>query len=197
MSFTMKPTALFKLILTTISFFISLSSVFAQPLPSKINPAPSSLEVNVLWPFLPGGISEFRYLVPISNINHRSYLGELVLGVYSDFASKIVRDSSYGKVSYYAFKIGYRQFFTQGWHAEMTTNIGWRSEVDRPGAADNKIEGVAARLWTFVGYQHNFCKIFYSNFRVGLGNHLYRSDSYAETEKRNVFGLDVNLGVNF
>ncbi|MFN3697720.1 MAG: hypothetical protein ACK4VO_09795 [Pseudobdellovibrio sp.] len=188
----------FKLFLGLVITYLSLLSSTAQAGDAKLaTTANSSLEVNVLWPFLPGGISEFRYLKPIYNTSERSNVGSLVLGLYSDFASQIVRDSEYGKVSLYALKLGYRQYFYDGWHIELTTNLGRRKEVDRPQATDKNIEGFSARLWTLAGYQYDISKLFYTNFRAGIGNHLYRSDSYAETEKKTVIGFDINLGVNF
>lgn len=171
---------------------IILVSSFAIPASAR-----SSLEVNVLWPFLPGGISEFRYLMPIVNEQDRNMHGDLVLGVYSDYASKIVRDSEYGKVSSYAIKLGYRQYFTAGWHWESIANIGWREEINRPGSSNQKITGVAIRWWNMLGYQYNLSPIFYINFRGGFGTHLYRSDDYESTEKKNVIGFDTNIGVNF
>jgi hypothetical protein len=157
---------------------------------------PSSLETNVLWPFFPGGISEIRYLKPIVNsqsVNH----GDLLLGLYSDFASKVVRDSKYGKVTLYALKLGYRQYFAQGWQAELAVNAGWREEKDRPGVEDHLIEGIAVRTWLMVGYQHDFSEMIYINTRAGIGVHSYRSDAYADTEKKLVPGVDVNVGIYF
>src|SRR5712692_1583162 len=47
-------------------------------------------EVNVLWPFFPGGINELRLLVPVVRSDRASGRGEAVLGLYSDFASRLV-----------------------------------------------------------------------------------------------------------
>jgi hypothetical protein len=148
------------------------------------------VETNVLWPFFPGGISEFRLLVPITGS------GELVLGVYSDYASRVVRDETYGKVANYSAKLGWRQMLYRGFHVETTLNAGWRHEEERP--PDNiTVDGFQIRIWGLAGYQHAFSRHFYGNVRGGLGVHVYRSDELAHLEKKLVPGADVNLGVRF
>src|SRR5437879_4901703 len=87
-------------------------------------------EVNVLWPFVPGGISEFRLLIPVleGQGTAQDGRGDIVLGLYSDFASRLVRPPEAGKVAYYAGKLGYRQTWAYGLQLEPSLNIGWRSE---------------------------------------------------------------------
>lgn len=153
-----------------------------------------SVEINLLWPIFPGGISEFRYLMPLAETMDA---GDLVLGVYSDFANQVVRDQTYGKVALYAVKFGYRLSFMKNWQWESVMNIGYRKETDRPNTIDNRIEGASVRWWNLVGYQFNLNENYYINSRLGLGSHVYRSDDYASTEKKNVLGLDLNLGFRF
>lgn len=184
-----------KIIILQVALLI-MPFMTAQAVPVTQKERPSSIETNVLWPFFPGGISEIRYLKPILN-SHSANHGDLLLGLYSDFASKFVRDSKYGKVSLYALKLGYRQYFAHGWQVELAINAGWREEKDRPGAADHVIEGIAVRTWLMLGYQYDFTDVVYINTRAGVGVHSYRSDAYEETEKKIVPGFDVNIGFYF
>lgn len=158
-----------------------------------------SVEVNALWPIFPGGISEFKYLIPVgkNSSSNSNTGGKLILGLYSDYASKVVRNDDYGKVVLLAFKLGYRHYLMSGWHAEIANNLGWRQEKNRPGAGTPVIEGWSSRLWVMAGYEQNLTSIFYINYRLGAGVHLYRSDEYADTEKKLVVGGDINLGVRF
>lgn len=153
------------------------------------------LELNVLWPFFPGGITELRLLVPVLRPRDDDFRGELVVGTYADFASRVVRDEGDGKVRTLAAKLGYRQFFVHGTHLEVSANLGWRNEVQRPDGAS--YDAFHARVWLLGGYQHDFSPRFYGNARAALGVHLYRSDRFAAEEKKIVPGADLNLGVRF
>jgi hypothetical protein len=133
-------------------------------------------EVNILWPFFPGGISEFRLLVPLWG-EAESLRTDAVIGLYSDFASRVVRDHKDGKVRNLSAKLGLRQFFWQGIHAEASVNLGWRNEVERPDG--ESYHAFQARLWLYAGYQHD------------------RSDRFASEERPFVMGGDLNLGVHF
>jgi hypothetical protein len=159
------------------------------------------LETNVLWPFFPGGIFELRLMVPVLETDRRDWRGEVVIGAYSDFASRIIRGDESGKVVNLSAKLGYRQFFVYGLHVEVTANVGWRHESDRPPAGTQSfpanIDGFQTRLWTLAGYQHEFSSAFYANARVGMSVNVYRSDAYASLEKVAVPGGDLNLGVRF
>jgi hypothetical protein len=154
------------------------------------------LEVNVLWPFFPGGISELRLMVPVVRTDRADFRGELVLGAYSDFATRVVRHSDAGKVAALAGKLGWRQFLVSGLHVEVSANLGWRHESERPPDGVT-IDGFAIRLWMLAGYQHEFSRVFYGNVRGGLGVHVYRSDAYASLERKLAPGADLNLGVRF
>jgi hypothetical protein len=154
------------------------------------------LEVNVLWPFFPGGISELRVVVPVLRRDERSFHGGLVVGAYSDFASRVVRDDSYGKVANLSGKLGWRQYLVKGLHVELSANLGWRHEEHRP-PDDVTVDGFQIRLWTLAGYEHALTPRFYVNARGGLGIHVYRSDELAHLEKKLVPGGDLNLGVRF
>jgi hypothetical protein len=154
------------------------------------------LEVNVLWPFFPGGISELRVIVPVLRRDERAFHGGLVVGAYSDFASRVVRDDSYGKVANLSGKLGWRQYLISGLHVEVSANLGWRHEEHRP-PDDVIVDGFQIRLWTLAGYEHALSPRFYVNARGGLGIHVYRSDELAHLEKKLVPGGDLNLGVRF
>ncbi|HEY5937011.1 MAG TPA: hypothetical protein VIU61_20315 [Kofleriaceae bacterium] len=154
------------------------------------------LEVNVLWPFFPGGISELRVVVPVVRRDERSFHGALVVGAYSDFASRVVRDDSYGKVANLSGKLGWRQYLIAGLHAEVSANLGWRHEEHRP-PDDITVDGFQIRLWMLAGYEHALSSRFYVNARGGVGVHVYRSDELAHLEKKLVGGADLNLGVRF
>lgn len=155
-------------------------------------------EVNALWPFFPGGISEFRLIVPVlpGQGERQDGRGDLVVGLYSDFASRVVRSPEAGKVAYYALKLGYRQSLAYGLQLEPSVNLGWRSESEHLGDG-TPFAGFISRFWLLGGYQHDFDERFYANFRSGFGLHLYRSDAFAAEERLFVPALDINLGVRF
>lgn len=149
-----------------------------------------AFEVNVLWPFFPGGFSDFKLLVPTVA------RGELVVGLHSDFGWRNSRKADAGKVAVLATKLGYRQFIVGGLHVDATVNLGWRQERDNPfdGTTLNAFVG---RLWTFAGYQHALSDRWYVNARGGVGVHLWRTDKFGDKERHLVPGGDVNLGVRF
>lgn len=161
----------------------------------EAEPGRLGFEVNVLWPFFPGGISEFRLLVPILEPESGDFRGELVLGTYADFAHRIVREKDAAKTGVLAAKLGYRQFAVYGLHLEATVNAGWRRETDRPDGVT--FDAFQARLWLLGGWQYEVTRDFYFNVRGGLGTHLYRSDRFADEERIFVAGADLNLGVRF
>jgi hypothetical protein len=155
-----------------------------------------SLEVNVLWPFFPGGISELRFLVPVVRPHEDTMRGAIMVGLYSDFASRVVRDETHGKVANLSGKLGWRQYLIAGLHLEVGVNAGWRHEAMRP-PNNETFDGFQIRLWTLAGYEHQLSSRFYANVRAALGIHLYRTGPYAEMEKKLAPGADLNLGVRF
>jgi hypothetical protein len=156
-------------------------------------PAPA-FEVNVLWPFFPGGISELKLVLPAVHRTERDWRGDLVLGLHSDFATRIVRPSDqYGRVSILATKLGYRQFLLSGLHLEAAVNAGWRHEENNVWDGTT-IDGFSARLWVMAGYQHDLGSRAYFNVRGGIGPHLVRTGPFAEKERKMTGGGDVNLG---
>lgn len=161
--------------------------------PEPLGPA---FEVNVLWPFFPGGLAEMKVLVPIVNADRDTFRGELVTGLYSDFAWRIVREGNYGKVAILAAKIGYRQFIAYGFHVEVTANLGWRQERDNP-YDHTTLNGFTGRLWPMAGWQVDLVPSIYLNIRGGPGIHLFRTDRYADKERVLTGGADVNLGFRF
>lgn len=154
-----------------------------------------ALETNVLWPFFPGGISEFRLMLPVLASDQEDFRGELVLGTYADFAHRVVRKPGAAKTGVLAAKLGYRQFLISGIHVEATANIGWRRETERAdGVTFDALQG---RLWLMAGWQWELSRAFYFNTRAGFGTHLFRTDRFADEERIFVAGADLNLGVRF
>lgn len=158
--------------------------------------AEAAFEVNVLWPFFPGGITELKVMLPIVNTDTKDWRGELLLGTYADYAWRVVRDSDAGKVSYYAAKIGYRQFLVSGWHLEAVTNLGWRHEEQNPHNGTD-LDGFAGRLFLWGGWQTDLSESVYANARAGAGIHLFRTDRFARFEEKLVPAVDLNLGFRF
>jgi hypothetical protein len=165
-----------------------------------VHPRHVALEINLLWPILPG-IFEARLMIPVLRTNQRDWRGEIVTGAYADYASWVIRDSASGKVRSLMGKLGYRQFFVSGLHLEVTANMGWRHEEDRPSSGPTvypkNIDAFQTRLWVLAGYQYELSRILYANARGGISLNVYRSDAYAYLEKQVVPGVDVNFGVRF
>jgi hypothetical protein len=155
-----------------------------------------AFEVNVLWPFFPGGLTELKVLVPLLRPD-RPGRGELVVGLHSDFATRFVRAGDrYGKVSILAAKMGWRQFLAAGLHLDATVNAGWRHEVHNVWDGTT-LDAFSARLWLMAGWQHDFNPRVYANARGGAGLHLVRTDRWAEKERKLVPAGDMNLGFRF
>jgi hypothetical protein len=154
-----------------------------------------AFEVNVLWPFFPGGLTELKVLVPVVRADRLG--GDLVLGLHSDFATRFVRpDERYGKVAILAAKVGYRQFLLSGLHLEATVNAGWRHETHNVWDGGT-LDAFSARLWLMGGYQHELGSRVYANARAGAGVHLLRTDRFAAKERKLVPAADVNVGFRF
>jgi hypothetical protein len=182
--------------------FLALTSfsttALAEPPPASVtepSTAPTAaFEVNVLWPFFPGGVSELKLILPAVRRTERDWRGDLVLGLHSDFATRIVRPSDqYGRVSILSAKLGYRQFLRWGLHLEATVNAGWRHEENNVWDGTT-IDGFNARLWLMAGYQHDLGSRAYFNIRGGIGPHLVRTGPFADKERKLTGGGDVNLG---
>jgi hypothetical protein len=197
--------------------FLSVAAVFSSPsvaaaqtpppsegacalAPSEVHPRGVGLEVNVLWPVLPG-IFEARLMIPVLRSHERDWRGEIVTGVYADYANWFVRGDESGKVRNLSGKIGYRQFLLYGLHAEISANVGWRHESGRPPSASTvyppEIDGFQTRLWILAGYQIELSQAVYANARGGISLNVYRSDAYAYLERNLVPGGDVNVGFRF
>ena len=145
-------------------------------------------EVNVLWPFFPGGIAEFKALVPIRS------RGEALIGLNSDFKQRKRFDK--GRVRIFGLKIGYRQYLWRGLHAEAALNFAWRREHNRP-TTGRRHHNFVISSWGMVGYQIDLGSHFYANGRGGVGHISYRSSDWPNQEK-GIFGVgDVNFGVYF
>src|SRR5688572_1682773 len=70
------------LILTSLSTIALAQSdpVVAEQMPGGPSTA---FEVNILWPFFPGGVSELKLIVPALRRAERDWRGDLVLGLHS------------------------------------------------------------------------------------------------------------------
>jgi hypothetical protein len=182
--------------------FVAALVALASPSTARADPAESATgpeqplsvlrpaaEVNVLWPFI--GISEMKVLVPL--FGGRDFRGELLTGVYLDYA-QIVRTDK-GKTFIIAPMIGYRQFFAYGIHAELALDIGWRHETGHPGDGAT-LDDAYVRAWPMAGYQLELSPRFYVNARAGAGLLVYRQTHYDE-EKKVSPGGDVNVGARF
>lgn len=150
-----------------------------------------AFEVNVLWPFFPGGMSELKLLFPV--VQAREQHGELLFGLHSDFGWRFVREKNAGNVAFLAGKLGYRQFFIAGLHAEVSVNAGHRQQRNNPYDGST-LNSFAGRLWGLVGYQWTLNETVYLNARGGGGLHLFRTDRFASTERTFAPAGDVNLG---
>jgi hypothetical protein len=172
-----------------------LSSLEIEPREYERTPA---FEVNVLWPFFPGGLVDLKALVPIVRTDRPNFQGELIAGLHSDFSwGPVSRPvDKYGKVSILAAKVGYRQFFVAGLHVEISVNVGWRHE-EKNIHDGGRLDAFIGRSWWFAGYQHEFSRKMYANIRGGGGLHLFRTDRFGDTERVFVPAGDVNLGVRF
>lgn len=164
--------------------------------PFADHPHAPALEVNILWPFYPGGLVDLRVMVPVLRTARRDFRGELVLGLHSDFAWRSLRAPDAGKVAFLGVKLGYRQFLAYGLHIEASLNTGWRQEVDNPHD-HTTLDAFTGRLWLLGGWQYEFSRQVYANLRGGAGIHLYRTDRFASFERVLAVGGDLNLGVRF
>lgn len=154
-------------------------------------PARAGVEVNVLWPFYPGGMFDARVTLP-----GLTSTGLVVLGARSDY-NQSLRDDEGQSFQLYA-KLGYRQFFTRGLHAEIVTETGWDHLAHGPGAMfDRSEDGLAVVLWAFAGYQRPLGDRFYANARVGTGYMAYHSNEWPGIVRGPVPAADINLGVTF
>lgn len=151
-----------------------------------------SAETNILWPFYPGGIAEFKVLVPVVGVG--SQRGELLTGLHSDFMQRQRLDK--GKVNILALKFGYRQYLWRGLHAELSANLGWRSEHQRPSTGESHDDFVIS-TWGLAGYQLALTNRFYVNTRAGVGYIAYRSTGWPGQRDGVFFASDLNLGVHF
>lgn len=157
----------------------------------------TAFETNLLWPFFPGGYTDFKVVVPAVRTDRHAFRGEAIVGLSSDFASRIARDDSYGKVAILCLKLGWRQFIAYGLHVEATVNTGWREERANPRDGTT-LESFVARLWLAAGWQLDLTPRVYLNLRGVLGIHLFRmGDKYADTERLLAGGADLNLGIRF
>lgn len=196
MSTMMSTRVTLALLLVSSLAILPRSSRAEEALPRAPAPPGPAVEVNVLWPFFPGGLTDLKVLVPVVRPGAQDLRGELVLGAHSDFGWRSARDDTSGKVAILAAKVGYRQFFAYGLHLDVTANLGWRQERDNP-YDHTTLDGAVGRLWSFFGIQHALSDRFYVNARGGVGVHLFRTDRFADKERLLIPAGDVNFGVRF
>lgn len=153
---------------------------------TRLEPA---FEFNVLWPFFPGGFTDFKFMLPTFA------QGEAIFGLHSDFGWR-AREKDAGKVAVLAAKLGYRQFIFDGIHLDTTVNVGWRQERDNPYDGTT-LNGFVGRFWGFGGYQYDLSEQWYVNARGGVGIHLWRTDKFSEKERVFIPAGDINVGVRF
>lgn len=191
--------------LTLIATSISFSCLMAHPAFADVTPtqtAPLSrptqpphprlepaFEFNVLWPFFPGGFTDFKFMLPTFA------RGEAIFGLHSDFSWR-AREKEAGKVAVLAAKLGYRQFIFDGIHLDASVNVGWRQERDNPYDGTT-LNGFVGRFWGFGGYQYDLSDQWYVNARGGMGIHLWRSDKFNAKEREFIPAGDINVGVRF
>lgn len=156
----------------------------------------AAVEINVLWPFFPGGLTDLKVVLPAYRATERDWRGEVIVGLHSDFGWRSIREPDAGRVAFLGVKLGFRQFFVYGLHLDLSVNAGWRHEENNPydGQTINAFQG---RLWTMAGYQYDFTDTFYANIRGGIGVHLWRTDRFADKEKIIGGAGDVNIGFRF
>lgn len=156
-----------------------------------------AFEVNVLWPFFPGGQSDLKVLVPVLRAEEKTFGGQALVGLHSDFNWGLIRPADqYGKVFLLAVKLGWRQFFAFGFHLDVLVHVGWRHE-ERNVYDGGTLDGLTGRLWALAGWQYEFNSRVYANVRGGGGLHLFRTDRFGDKEKVFAPAGDVNLGFKF
>lgn len=187
-----------------VSAFTMTPVVYAQDNPAEEvvgawedYPRHAAFEVNVLWPFFPGGMVDLKLVIPTLLPDEGNFRGEAIVGLHSDFGWRTVRPpDEYGQVAFIGLKLGWRQFVGYGFHVDATLNAGWRHEVNNPRDGE-VIHSFQGRLWLFAGWQYEFTRQFYANVRGGIGVHLFRSDRFANEERILAPAGDLNLGFRF
>jgi hypothetical protein len=163
------------------------------PTPERVAPGTrTSAEVNVLWPFFPGGISELRMLLPLLSAGEQS--GQAMLGLHSDFSQLFRSDQP--KVFVLAAQPGYRQFFWRGLHAELHANLGY-AHAEAQGAGDRVHHAFVVSLWGMAGYQFDIGARYYLSARGGVGWIAYTSNPWPNATKGFLPVGDANFGVVF
>jgi hypothetical protein len=157
-----------------------------------------AFEVNLLWPFFPGGLEDLKVLFPVVRADQPDWGGELVSGLSSDFSfgplSRPV--TQYGKVGLLTARVGYRQFLAYGLQLEASVNLGWRHEAENVHDGTT-LDGAYGRLWLFAGWQYDLTRRVYLNLRGDAGIILFRTDRYGYTERQFIPAAEINLGVRF
>lgn len=143
-------------------------------------------EANVMWPFMPGGIAEFRFTRTVANLGGNAT--EVIGGLHSDFSQRYRKDQP--KVFVLASTFGVRQFLWRGLHVELHANVGW-------GHAEPDFDRLASSAWVFAGWRFDFGSRFYALARGGVG---YVFPMHAPWPNATTGALpvgDLHLGVRF
>ncbi len=178
-----------KILLVTSLLILAPKVILAETEPAADNAGRAlALETNVMWPFFPGGIAEFKVVVPTVA------RGQVLIGAHSDFKQKKRFDK--GRINVKAIKLGYRQYLWENLHVETSANIGLRHEHKRPSTGENH-NNMVISTWLFAGYQVDLGEYIYANARGGLGLIAYRSATWPGQEEGAFGAGDINLGVYF
>lgn len=175
---------------------VSASSVSAsgaaEQVEAKPPKQPLSLELNLAWPFL--GISEARLLVPLYEASELR--GKLVTGIHLDFM-QLGRETQ-GQFRNYAVKLGYRQYFWRGLHAELASNLGWVHLTNNP-VSGGDYDALGLSGWLHVGYEWTLGDTFYINARPTLGYRILNNGAWPNSPTSPLINgfVDVNLGMKF
>jgi hypothetical protein len=169
----------------------------ADPAPADAAPAGGpSFEANLVQPFL--GIVDDKLLIPVSRADHATFRGELMAGIYTDFAwGPISRPADqYGKVWILGARPGYREYLAHGFFVDSSIVVGWRHEVHDVHDGGT-LDGAYGRLWADAGWELALTPRTSLNLRGGLGLIIFRTDRYGSTEKMWQPAGDLDLRVRF
>ena len=149
-----------------------------------------------MQPFL--GIVDDKVLVPVSRAGAGTFHGELMLGIYTDFAwGPISRPAdNYGKVWILGARPGYREYLVDGLFVDTSIVVGLRHEV-HDIYDGGTLDGGYGRLWLDGGYELPITEHAALNVRGGIGRILFRTDRYGSTEKPWQPAGDLEIRVRF
>ncbi len=161
----------------------------------EITASKPALEINLFLPFL--GVTDLKVIVP-TLVNKKSNSKQaLIFGVFADYSwGNLTRPvNDFGKVRFIGARLGYRQYFWRGIHADAMVNAGHRHE-EKNIYDGTTLNSFTSRLWLLGGYQGDISTKLYFNIRAGSGIHITRlGDRFAHTERKVLPAFEVNLGI--